>query len=401
MSTSILYHAFNLKGIRYRTVEFARGEVIFKAKMTDQCIRCPDCGHRQFVFKGVKTRRFHLSPIGRRRCVLDLLLHRVKCRCCHKIFWPQLPFMDGKHRYARCFALTVLDLLHFATIKAVAQYMGVGWDLIKQIHKDKLKKRYRAIPLNKVKYLGIDEFSLKKGHSYMTIFIDLSSGRIIHAVEGKSKAAILPFLKTLSRKARKLKAIAMDMSNAYFWAVTDELPHVNIVFDRYHIAAMMNRAVDDVRRQQYQQLEGQGKDILKGSRYLLLRNYETLGDDHKARVVDLLKMNLPLYTTHAMKEQLRLFWQCEDYKKARAFIETWCQDAMKTTIAPLIKVARTLWLYRTGLLNYFLHPISNGMVEGLINKIKTLKRQAYGFRDIQYFKLRLYHLHDQRYSLAG
>ena len=225
MSTSVLYHVFNLKGIRYRTIEISK-VIIFKAQMTDQCIKCPDCGHRRFIFKGVKIRRFHLSPIGRKRCLLDLELHRDKCRCCNKIFWPRLPFMDGKHRYARCFALTVLDLLKFATIKAVAKYLGVGWDLIKQIHKNKLQARYRTIALNKIKYLGIDEFSIRKNHKYMTIFIDLHSGRIIHAVEGKSKGAILPFLKTLKRRAHKLKAIAMDMSHAYFWAVSEKLPRL-------------------------------------------------------------------------------------------------------------------------------------------------------------------------------
>ena len=216
MSTSLLYHAFNLRGIRYRSVKYTAGTIIFNAQMTDQCIKCPDCNQRRFIYKGHKNRRFVMSPLGRRRCYLDFELHRVLCVGCHKLFWPQLPFMDGKHRFVRSFALTALDLLKFATIKSVAQYLGVGWDLIKQIHKEKLKRRYKSIALNKIKYLGIDEFSIKKGHNYMTIFIDLASGRIIHAVEGRSKEAITPFLKVLKTKAHRLKAIAMDMSHAYF-----------------------------------------------------------------------------------------------------------------------------------------------------------------------------------------
>ena len=134
---------------------------------------------------------------------------------------------------------------------------------------------------------------------------------------------------------------------------------MDVVFDHYHIAALINRAVDEVRRQQYQLLEDSGKKVLKGSRYLLLRNYESIDDDHKARLMDLLKVNVPIYTIYTMKEQLRLFWQCENRKKAKGVIETWCQDAMKTAIGPLRKVAKTLWLYRTGLLNYFSHGISN------------------------------------------
>ena len=130
-------------------------------------------------------------------------------------------------------------------------------------------------------------------------------------------------------------------------------------------------------------------------------NKKGINNDHKVRILEILKVNVHLYTIHTMKEQLRLFWRCENRKEARSFIETWCQDAMKTAVKPLQTVAKTLWLYRTGLLNYFFHPISNAAVEGTINKIKTLKRQAYGYRDMEYFKLRLYHLHDQRYSLAG
>jgi transposase len=102
-----------------------------------------------------------------------------------------------------------------------------------------------------------------------------------------------------------------------------------------------------------------------------------------------------------MKEQLRLFWEKEDLTVARAFLETWCADALRSGIKHLAKVAKTLAGYRTGLLNYFRYPITSAVVEGINNKIKTLKRQAYGFRDQEYFKLRLYHLHTQRYSLTG
>lgn len=98
-----------------------------------------------------------------------------------------MPLMDGKHRYTRSFALTALDFLRFGTIKDVANYLRVGWDLIKDIHKSKLQRLYRKMPITSLKYLGIDEFSIRKGHKYMTIFIDLQKGRIIHAVEGGSK----------------------------------------------------------------------------------------------------------------------------------------------------------------------------------------------------------------------
>ncbi len=189
--------------------------------------------------------------------------------------------MVGKHRYTRFFAMTALDLLRFGTIKDVAHYLHVGWDLIKKIHKIKLQNRYRKMTIRKIRYLGIDEFSIRKRHKYMTIFLDLKSGRIIHAVEGRTKDVIEPFLTVLAQKAKKLRAISMDMSRSYISAVTEFLPSVKIVFDRYHIMALINKAIDTFRRKQQETLDECDIKTLKGSRFLLLKNYETL--DHVQR----------------------------------------------------------------------------------------------------------------------
>lgn len=400
MSTSILFHAFNLKGIKHTSTIFSGDTIIFRAEM-DCSIKCPNCGKRHTINRGQKTRDFIMPPIGRKKCLLNLTLHRQECKECGNLWWPELSFMDGKHRYVRAFVLTVLDLLKFGTIQSVAEYMGVGWDMIKNIHKTKLTGQYRNIQIKKVKYIGIDEFSLKKGHNYMTIFTDLATGRIIHAVEGRSKEDIAPFLEKLAGKAYKLKAVSMDMSSSYFWAVHRILPHVDIVFDHYHVAALMNRAIDDLRRELSREQEKTEGNTLKGSRFLLLKNYDSLEDTKKERLDKLLDINQPLFIIHSMKEQLRLFWQKDDFESARSFLEIWIHDALESKIKQLVKVAKTISSYKTCLLNYFKHKITNGMVEGLNNKIKTLKRQAYGFRDMDYFKLRLYNLHTQKYSLSG
>ena len=401
MSTSILYHAFGLKGIRYEATRFFGDGIMISARAVDGSVKCPECSGKKVIMKGQKRRLFLMSPMGRKRCFLDLLLHRLKCSNCGHLWWPVLPFMDGKHRYVRSFALTVLDLLKFSTIRSAAEMLGVGWDLIKEIHKKKLSLRYRSIPLHEIEFMGVDEFSLRSGHEYMTVFTDLVSGRIVHSVEGRSKEALAPFLKVLRKKATNLKAIAMDMNGSYFASVRERLPHIDIVFDRYHVSALMNRAIDDIRRGQQKELDTLGQKALKGNRFLLLSNYDSVKPDRKLRLDALLQANQPLFTAHAMKEQLRLFWQKEDLQSATAFLDTWIADAKQSGIRALAKVANTLAGYRTGLLNFFKHRITNAGAEGINNKIKTLKRQAYGFRDMEYFKLRLYHLHTQRYSLSG
>lgn len=342
-----------------------------------------------------------MVPIGARPSFLRVKIWRIFCEDCQSLRWSKLPFTEGKRRYTRRFAQFAIDLLHWMTISGTAKVLNVGWDLIKDIHKEHLKRKYKSPPLKDLKYLGIDEFAIRKGHNYMSIFVDLESGRILHAVEGKAGQNIEPFLKVIKRKARKLEAIAMDMSSSFISAVEENLPLVPIVFDHYHVSALMNKGIEEVRREQQAQLDEDGEKILKGTRFLLLKNYEKLDQEKQDRLQSLLQVNAPLFTIHTMKEQLREFWQKDSIGEAVTFLDAWCKDAESSAIEPLKRIAKTLMKHSHGLLNYYYHRISSGLVEGINNKIKTLKRQAYGFRDMTYFKLRLYHLHSQAYSLTG
>lgn len=401
MSQSILYHAFGIKGVTYRSSYFLGNGVFFRVETTDRHVRCPKCSHRRCIFRGHKTRWLRMPPIGRKQAILELIMHRLQCKQCQNIWWPHLPFMQGTKRYTRSFAMTVLDLLRSWTIRAVAQYLHVSWDVVKDIHKAKLTAKYRRINLKDVKYLGVDEFSLRKHHKYMTIFIDLQTGRVLHAVEGTAKEDLAPFLKKLAKRAKQLKAVSMDMSVSFSAAFKEYLPTVPVVFDRYHIMALMSRQIDSLRCEQQRTLDSEGKSVLKGSRFLLLRNFHSLSEKHHCRLGTLLDANQPLFTMHAMKEQLRLFWKQGTRDRAESFLKQWCFDALMSGIKQLISVGATILRHWDGLLDYYPHKITNGPLEGLNNKIKTMKRQAYGFRDMEYFKLRLYDLHTTKYSFTG
>ncbi len=353
---------------------------------------------KTLFFKGQKERYFRMPPIGRKQVLLCVKMHRLQCKSCGRIWWPSLPFVKGKARYTRSFALTVIDMLRFATIKAVSDFLHVSWNVVKQIHKDKLSKTYRHISLNDVKYLGVDEFSIRKHHSYMTIFVNLQTGRILHAVEGRSKEAISHFLKRVKRYAKNLQAIAMDMSVSYSSAVKNIIPEIPIVFDRYHIMAIMNRQIDDLRREQQRSLDDQGKKIIKGSRFLLLRNYDSVKGENRERLDTLFEANAPLYEIHTMKEQLRLFWEQRNQRDGVYHLVAWILDAMKSDVKQLRKMSSTLIDHLQGVIHYYPHKISSGLLEGLNNKIKTMKRQAYGFGNMEYFSLRLYDLHADRYA---
>lgn len=402
MSTSLLYHAFGLKGVKYNKTVYENGLTVFEAEVTKVIEKCPACkSPRTLRRKGTKQRVLRMVPIGRRPTFLRLQIWRLRCEKCGALRWPKLPFVEGKHRHTTRFAKFAIDLMHWMTVLGTATALEVGWDLIKSIHKENLQRRYKAPALRDLQYLGIDEFSIRKGHTYMSIFVDLQTGRILHAAEGKGAQAITPFLKIIKRRAPKLQAIAMDMSTGFICAVEEHLPLVPVVFDHYHVSALMNNGIEEVRRRQQAELDEKGMTVLKGSRFLLLKNYESLQKDKQHRLQNLLEANRPLFMMHSMKEQFREFWEKDSIKDAILFLDAWCTDAEKSGVKELKRIATTLMNHSHGLLNYYFHRISCGLVEGINNKIKTLKRQAYGFRDMTYFKLRLYHLHHQSYSLTG
>jgi len=396
MSTSLLYHAYGISGIQHQSTTFKSGTIIMHAQMVDppQC----RCGCIHTIFKGQKKRTFKMIPFGGKPCFLDVLLHRVACPRCGRKWWPKLSFMKGKFRMVRSMIAHVVDLLHFSTLLDVSRFLKISWNVIKRIHKEKLATLYKTIPLE---YITVDEFSIRKGHEYMTVFTDLQTGRIIHAVEGRTIEVVAPFFKRLAKYAPKLKAIAMDMSKSYYPAAQEFLPHVDVVFDHFHVTALLNKAIDEVRKDQQKNLNETDAKLLKGSRFLFLTNYDNLSLENQTRLEALLAVNKPLFVAHSLKEQFQLFWEKGSVEEAEHFLVHWGIDALATGLKPLKKVIKTLHQYKTGLLNYFKHRISNAGAEGINNKIKTMKRQAYGFRDMEYFKLRLYHLHESRYAFVG
>jgi transposase len=208
MSTSMLYHAFGVSGVEYTATDYSKGQIVIRAEMTTQCLQCPKCAGLHFTFRGKRIRRFHMPSVGSKKAFLDVNLHRVECQKCKHLYWPVLPFMKETKRMTRSFIRLAGELLAFGTIQDVAAFLGIGWDTVKRIHKDYLQTKYQKIPLEDVEYISIDEFSIKKGHRYMTVVTDLRSGAIIHAVEGRKKEDIAPFFKELKKKPPSCKQFA-------------------------------------------------------------------------------------------------------------------------------------------------------------------------------------------------
>ena len=404
MSTSLLYHGFGLVGYEYIRTRYAGGAVIFSVKRKRGKIRCPVCRSRDIIFRGRFPRRFRIVPIGSKRVFLDYEVQRLECRRCGKIRQEKLGFADPRFSYSHAFERYALDLSKHMTIQDVARHLGISWDVIKEIQKRDLVQRFSRPCLKNVKRIAIDEISVLKGHRYLTVVLDMDTGAVIFVGDGKGGDALDPFWKKLRRSRARVKAVAMDMSPAYISAVLKHLPKATIVFDHFHVIKLFNDKLSDLRRDLYRETtENLHKEVLKGTRWLLLKNPENLDTQkkEKERLEEALKINEPLSCAYYLKEDLRQIWLQPNKETAERVFADWVKRAQSTSIKMLKKFADTLAGYKSGILAYYDYRISSGPLEGTNNKIKTMKRMAYGFRDMEFFKLKIMALHETKYALVG
>ena len=287
------------------------------------------------------------------------------------------------------------------TLLDVAELTALNWDTVKDIVKRRLRRDYGRIDLNGVRCLSIDEIYVGKRRGFYTLVMDIESGRILWVSQGRGKAGLQGFWPRLHRSRVRIRAVAMDMSGAYWAAVVAALPEAAVVFDKFHIIQLMNQRLDELRRELVREAQGPMKMVIKGTRYLLLTRAANLKEDQLPKLERALKLNEPLSEAWYLKEELTLLWEQSSYAQMNRFLTQWCEQAHETGVRQLQKMAKTLLVHRRGILSWWQHPINNGRMEGTNNKIKTLHRQAYGYRDEEFFILKLLGLHESRYTLTG
>ena len=405
LNASLLYQAYGVKDYAYASTEYKDNAIFLNLKtILPQRHVCPHCGSQHVIRYGTVLRHIHNLPFGSKTCYLSLCIQRYWCKDCGKAWQADVPFTHGEVSYTYRFSRYVLDLLRMGnTILDVARHLHVGWNMVKDIHKKYLKSKYSRPDIKGVRRIGIDEFATRKGHVYKTIVVDLDTGRIIHVGDGKGKDALAGFWKRVKRNNVKIEIVTSDLSAAFIASVMENAPDAVHVYDKFHVAKLVNEAVDAVRRNVYaQEADLEKRKIIKGSRWLLLPKDKDIFDDEKKKRLDnILETNTPLFHAYYLREDLDQIWMQDSKEEAERQLAYWCERARETKLKPFIKVANTLMARRTGILAWYDAPVTNAMLEGINNKIKVMKRRAYGYRDDEYFTLLLLGLHDKTNAIRG
>lgn len=277
------------------------------------------------------------------------------------------------------------------TVQEVAEHLGLNWKTVKDIDKAFLERDYGTPKLDGLRILAVDEISIKKRHRYMTVVLDYETGRVVWMKEDRTCETLSAFFRLMTEEQRsRLEAIAMDMWDPYLKAVQDHVPHVKIVFDLYHVVAAFGRVIDAVRNLEYHKASKSNKTVIQGTKYLLLMNKQNI-PTRKARqhLNRLLGMNKTLNKLYILKDSLKWLWDYSYTASAQKALDNWCRLA-RTIRYPIVRqFASRIERYAYGILNHCAHPINSAKIEGSNNKIKVIKRKAYGFHDTRYFTLKV------------
>jgi transposase len=283
----------------------------------------------------------------------------------------------------------------------------LSWQEVARVFKTSWEKVFHSVEwavqwglahrdVSNIRSIGVDEVLWHRGHQYLTVVyqIDADQKRLLWVGKDRSVRTLLHFFREFGKKrSAKLQFICSDMWKAYLKVIAKKASQAIHVLDRFHIVMHMNKAIDEVRAQETRELRAKGVDILKHSRWCLLKKPQNLTDVQQAKLSDLLRYNLKVVRSYLLKESFQFFWNYISPYWAGQFLDSWCRQTMQSRIKPMKKVARMLRSHRELLLNWFRakKAISSGAMEGLNNKLKLTTRKSYGFRTFNIAEIMLYH----------
>ena len=352
---------------------------------------CHDCrspagtvhsqGHRRLV------RDLNMSD---RQVWLQVDYRKVWCHACGKARVEHLSFCDASHRLTHRLRRYIYELCKLMSVADVARHLELDPKTVKAVDLEFLQQEFGQTDYSGLQVLAIDEIAVNKGQRYMTVVLDYHTGRVVWTGDGHDKETLDRFFGGMTDQQKAtVQGVAIDMWDPYINRLKHHCPQAMIVFDLFHVVKGFSRVVDEVRREEVRKATGPMKPAIKGSRYLLLKNRDNLRPDQVSRLDELLRLNATLSTVYQLKDQLKVIYTYRQRRAAKAALDQWCMMAAAMDNWWMTQFIKTLRRFEYGILNHCSFPIGTSRLEGVNNRIKVIKRKAYGFHDTTYFGLKI------------
>lgn len=341
--------------------------------------RCSQCRQVAGGYDRLPRRRWRHLGLGRTRIWLSYAPRRVRCPACG-VRAEEVPWARPRSRFTRDFEELVAYLAQCTDFTAITRQLGCSWRAISDIVERVVAERLDPGRLGGLKRIGIDEFSYRKRHRYLTVVVDHDRRRVVWAAPGKSGEALEGFFAALGPKGReRIELATIDMAGGYIKAVGEQLPNAEIIFDRFHVQRLVSDAVDAVRREQLRELRGtpEGKALFL-SRFALLRNPGNQSERDREKLAEIERSNDRLYRAYRLKVDFAAIFSYRQPGRAEAALRDWLAWASRSKLKPFVRVARTLRKHLDGILAYFRSRLTNAVVEGKNNRLRMMTRRAYG-----------------------
>jgi transposase len=383
--------AFNrllgIRGVSVSGVRFEREGVVLSLRRRARRLVCPRCGCvGRAGYDRRERRRWRHLDLGSSRCYFECELRRFPCPGCGRVVSEAVPWARPGARFTLDFEDVVAWLAQQAAFSVISRLMRVTWRSVASIVQRVVASELQRRRLVELKRIGVDEISYRRGQRYLTLVADHQDGAVVWAGKGRGAATLKQFLDQLGdQETAKLQAVSIDMSGGYQKAIREHAAHVTVCFDPFHVVALANRALDQLRRWLWNRLgksKGSGR-MIKGTRWALLKDPAALTDTQQGTLALLAKLNSPLYRGYLLKEQLRAIYAPASRTHAPKLLDAWLNAAARSKLKPFVNLARTLREHRDGILNAIRLGLTNSRLEGLASRIRLISHRSFGFHSAE------------------
>lgn len=346
---------------------------------------CPICAYESKAYDTEEKTWRHLN-FFQHEAYLHARVPRIKCNG-HGVKTIVVPWARPNSGFTLLFEALILAMAEEMPINAISELVGETDKRLWRIIQHYVEKDIEKQDLSKVSRVGVDETSAKRGHAYVSLFVDMDSKKVIFVAEGKDSLTIQAFKDHLCKHkgtVRNIKEFSCDMSPAFISGISEYFPMARITLDKFHVIKLLNRAIDAIRREE--QLTENG---LLSSRYIWLKNQNSLTSKQRRKLESLSSLNLKTARAYRMKLVFQDIFS-SDAPLGIAALKKWYNWAIRSRLEPIKQFARTLKQHWDGITRWFKTKLTNGLLEGLNSIVQAAKARARGFRSIQNFKLMIY-----------